>query len=189
MFARTLLPWEQTLCPPNRASFMLARNNTAKEGGSENSFSSFYQKEVLREESPSGLCEAVKCPFLTLTVEVSRRGSANRIFTRSESQPENTCPSVSLHRSKRRQKHLCGFQLDSAQHINLGIESQDGSTIGRHRVPVSIYWNNSVCNNCHRPAHRALQIHLRFYKHENLIIVLHFLFHVEFHWLELLFLQ
>lgn len=39
---------------------MLARNRMVKEVGSENSFSSFHQKEILCEESPSGLCEAVK---------------------------------------------------------------------------------------------------------------------------------
>lgn len=41
-------------------SFTLARNKMVKDVGSENSFSSFCQKEILYEESPSGLCEAVK---------------------------------------------------------------------------------------------------------------------------------
>lgn len=75
----------------NRAPFMLGRKKMVKEVGSENSFSSFHQKEILCEESPSGLCEAVKWPFLTLTIQVSRRRSANKILPSSESEPENTC--------------------------------------------------------------------------------------------------
>jgi hypothetical protein len=60
MFAKTPFHYRQTVCPQNRASFILARNKMVKEVGSENSFSSFHQKEILCEESPSGLCEAVK---------------------------------------------------------------------------------------------------------------------------------
>lgn len=48
------------LSSKQRASFMLARNNMAKVVGSENSLSSFYQKELVCEDLPSGLCEAVK---------------------------------------------------------------------------------------------------------------------------------
>lgn len=84
-----------------------------------------------------------------------------------------------------------GICVDSSwTQLNTLILEQNhkmGSIVLRHRVPVGIYWNNCVCNNCHILARRALQIQLRFYKHANLIIVLHFCFHVEFHWLELLF--
>lgn len=84
-----------------------------------------------------------------------------------------------------------GICVDSSwTQLNTLILEQNhkmGSIVLRHRVPVGIYWNNCVCNNCHILACRALQIQLRFYKHANLIIVLHFRFHVEFHWLELLF--
>lgn len=67
------------LSPKQRVPFMLSRNNMVKVVGSENSFSSFYQKELLCEESPSGLCEAVNWPFLILTIQLFRRGSTNKI--------------------------------------------------------------------------------------------------------------
>lgn len=185
---------------------MLARNSMVKEVGSESSFSGSYQKEALWEESPSGLREAMKWPFLTHSYHPSfflddfciwfhrqqeERDTEGGQQTKSSQEVSHSLKTrvfLFPFTAPRRSRDIC---VDSSwTQLNTLILEQNhkmGSIVLRHRVPVGIYWNNCVCNNCHILARRALQIQLRFYKHANLIIVLHFRFHVEFHWLELLF--